>query len=42
MLLCSAYTVMFILNITVYAVISFFMMAKIKKIPMDEALKTVE
>lgn len=33
---------MFILNITVYAVISFFMMAKIKKIPMDEALKTVE
>lgn len=36
------FSVMFILNITVYAVISFFMMAKIKKIPMDEALKTVE
>lgn len=36
------FAVMFILNITVYAVISFFMMAKIKKIPMDEALKTVE
>lgn len=36
------FPVMFILNITVYAVISFFMMAKIKKIPMDEALKTVE
>lgn len=36
------FQVMFILNITVYAVISFFMMAKIKKIPMDEALKTVE
>ena len=35
------FPVMFILNITVYAVISFFM-AKIKKIPMDEALKTVE
>lgn len=33
------FPVMFILNITVYAVISFFMMAKIKKIPMDEALK---
>ncbi len=31
------FPVMFILNITVYAVISFFMMAKIKKIPMDEA-----
>ena len=29
------FPVMFILNITVYAVISFFMMAKIKKIPMD-------
>lgn len=36
------FPVMFILNITVYAVISFFMMGKIKKIPMDEALKTVE
>ena len=36
------FPVMFILNITVYAVISFFMMAKIKKIPMDEALKNVE
>ena len=36
------FPVMFILNITVYAVISFFMMAKIKKIPMDEALKTVK
>ncbi len=36
------FPVMFILNITVCAVISFFMMAKIKKIPMDEALKTVE
>lgn len=36
------FPVMFILNITVYAVISFFMMAMIKKIPMDEALKTVE
>ena len=36
------FPVMFIVNITVYAVISFFMMAKIKKIPMDEALKTVE
>ena len=36
------FPVMFILNIRVYAVISFFMMAKIKKIPMDEALKTVE
>lgn len=36
------FPVMFILNITVYAVISFFMMAKIKKIPMDEALKIVE
>ena len=36
------FPVMFILNITVYAVISFFMMAKIKKFPMDEALKTVE
>ncbi len=36
------FPVMFILNITVYAVISFFMMAKIKKIHMDEALKTVE
>lgn len=36
------FPVMFILNIIVYAVISFFMMAKIKKIPMDEALKTVE
>lgn len=36
------FPVMFILNITVYAVISFFMIAKIKKIPMDEALKTVE
>lgn len=36
------FPIMFILNITVYAVISFFMMAKIKKIPMDEALKTVE
>lgn len=38
----NIFPVMFILNITVYAVISFFMMAKIKKIPMDEALKTVE
>ena len=36
------FPVIFIHNITVYAVISFFMMAKIKKIPMDEALKTVE
>lgn len=36
------FPVMFILNITEYVVISFFMMAKIKKIPMDEALKTVE
>ena len=36
------FPVMFILNITVYAVISFFMMAKIKNIPMYEALKTVE
>ena len=36
------FPVMFILNITVYVVISFFMMAKIKKIHMDEALKTVE
>ena len=36
------FPVMFILNITVYAVISFFMMAKIKKIPMDEAFKIVE
>ena len=36
------FPVMFILNITVYVVISFFMMAKIKKIPMDEALKNVE
>ena len=36
------FPVMFILNITVYAVISFFMMAKNKKIPMDEALKIVE
>ncbi len=36
------FPVMFILNITVYAVISFFMMAKIKKIPMDDALKIVE
>lgn len=36
------FPVMFILNITVYVVISFFMMAKIKKIPMDEALKSVE
>ena len=36
------FPVMFILNITVYVVISFFLMAKIKKIPMDEALKTVE
>ena len=36
------FPVMFVLNITVYAVISLFMINKIKKIPMDEALKTVE
>lgn len=36
------FPVMFALNIIVYSVISLFMMAKIKKIPMDEALKTVE
>lgn len=38
----SIFPVMFIMNILVYAVISLFMMAKIKKIPMDEALKNVE
>jgi hypothetical protein len=31
-----------VLNIGVYALISVFMMYKIKKIPMDEALKNVE
>lgn len=36
------FPVMFMMNILVYAVISLFMMAKIKKIPMDEALKNVE
>lgn len=38
----SVFPVMFMMNILVYAVISLFMMAKIKKIPMDEALKNVE
>ena len=38
----SIFPAMFIMNILVYAVISLFMMAKIKKIPMDEALKNVE
>lgn len=38
----SIFHVMFMMNILVYAVISLFMMAKIKKIPMDEALKNVE
>ena len=38
----SIFPVMFMMNILVYAVISLFMMAKIKKIPMDEALKNVE
>ena len=33
---------MFVLNVGVYALISVFMMYKIKKIPMDEALKNVE
>ncbi len=33
---------MFLLNILVYAAISFFMINRIKKIPMDEALKNVE
>lgn len=36
------FVVMFVLNIGVYALISVFMMYKIKKIPMDEALKNVE
>ena len=36
------FVVMFVLNISVYALISVFMMYKIKKIPMDEALKNVE
>lgn len=38
----SIFPVMFMMNILVYAVISLFMMAKIKKIPMDEAHKNVE
>lgn len=36
------FVLMFILNVGVYALISVFMMYKIKKIPMDEALKNVE
>ena len=36
------FLLMFVLNVGVYALISVFMMYKIKKIPMDEALKNVE
>ncbi len=36
------FVLMFVLNVGVYAMISVFMMYKIKKIPMDEALKNVE
>lgn len=36
------FVLMFVLNAGVYALISVFMMYKIKKIPMDEALKNVE
>lgn len=36
------FVLMFVLNVGVYALISVFMMYKIKKIPMDEALKSVE
>lgn len=36
------FVLMFVLNVGVYALISVFMMYKIKKIPMDEALKNVE
>ena len=36
------FPVMFMLNIIIYACISIIMMQKIKKIPMDEALKNVE
>lgn len=36
------FPVMFMLNIIIYAGISIIMMQKIKKIPMDEALKNVE
>jgi len=36
------FVLMFVLNVGVYALISIFMMYKIKKIPMDEALKNVE
>ena len=38
----SIFPVIFFMNIIVYAVISLVMMHKIKKIPMDEALKNVE
>lgn len=36
------FVLMFVLNVGVYALISVFMMYKIKNIPMDEALKNVE
>lgn len=36
------FVLMFVLNVGAYALISVFMMYKIKKIPMDEALKNVE
>ena len=36
------FVLMLVLNVGVYALISVFMMYKIKKIPMDEALKNVE
>ena len=36
------FVLMFVLNVGVYALISVFMMYKIKKIPIDESLKNVE
>ena len=38
----KVYGEMFVLGLIVYFVVAFFQMARIRKIPMDEALKNVE
>ena len=38
----KVYVEMFVLGLIVYFVVAFFQMARIRKVPMDEALKNVE
>ena len=38
----KVYGEMFVLGLIVYFVVAFFQMARIRKVPMDEALKNVE